>query len=107
MAARLPIEALKEGMILAQDVADRSGRPLAKAGDCLDARILIRMRAGGVSFVEVLEEASEAAPENSDIETRIETVLTRKFAGTEGNPLMNEIRALAKSHLAALRRVSS
>ncbi len=107
--SKLPLERLKEGMTLSQDVSDRSGRLIAKAGERLDARIMVRLKAGGVAFVEVAEEAAPAkgAAGESDLEKRIETVLARKFQGTEGNVLMDEIRQLAKTHLVARRRVPS
>ncbi len=109
MPSKLPLERLKEGMTLSQDVSDRSGRLVAKAGERLDARIMVRLKAGGVGFVEVVEDAepTAAAKGESDLEKRIETVLARKFQGTEGNVLMSEIRELAKIHLVARRRVPS
>lgn len=109
MPTKLPLERLKEGMTLAADIADRTGRQVAKAGERLDARIMVRLKAGGIAFVEVAEDPAAAGPAagESDIEKRIETVFARKFEGTEGNVLMQEIRELAKAHLVARRRVPS
>ena len=109
MGARLPLDRLKEGMVLTASVTDRSGRLLAKEGDRLDSKVLSRMRAGGVFYAEVVEDEKAAPPPGEDekLEERIEVVLSRKFQGTEGNSVMNEIRELTKAHLVARRRVPS
>lgn len=106
MPARVSIDNLREGMVAAQPVTDRSGRTLAAQGERLDAKILARMRAAGVLFADVAEGIDPALGEDP-LAAQVETVLARKFQGTEDNPVMNEIRALAKEQLLARRRVPS
>lgn len=97
--ARIPIEAISPGAVLAKDVRDRQGRLLLSSGRELTARTLESLRFWGVGFLDVLgdvqvPEAEAAVP--PEILARAAAEVEEHFANAgPAHPFLDALRRLA------------
>jgi hypothetical protein len=99
--AKITLDRLREGMIVATDIRDVNGRVLVSAGEVLTQQRLFNMRACGVQEVEVKvdslpadDTAVNAAFSASTLERASSDVAEIfRFANTE-EPMMQELQRL-------------
>ena len=109
---RLPVEELKEGMILAEPILDPVGRVLLGKGEALTRLYINKLERWGIYEVSVEggelnkleslinDNRPRDARDESNIVTRIEARLDKRFKDVGAdNEYMGIIKALAKKHL--------
>lgn len=93
---RLPLSALKQGMVLADDVRDRNGRLLLEAGLVLEERHLRIFKIWGIAevFVEADEEPPDPPEERGMTKEMLEAAEQYQRARFAHNDLQNELIAV-------------
>ena len=95
-------EQLKEGMMLAGDVKDRSGRILLREGVTLTAKAITTLKAWGVVAVDVQSDSSdedaatldeiECLKKDAVFQQTVEEDVNRQFAAQDtGQPIIQEL----------------
>jgi len=104
--ARLRIDELESGMVVARDVCDRSGRLLLSAGSPLQERHLTVFRTWGVYTVDIstpeeLPGPSQTIPLDPELWAEVEPGVAHRFRNTDrSNPAINVLFELSVQRLA-------
>ena len=90
----IPVEEAQAGDVLAEPLVDEQGRTLLPRGARLSAAVISRLRGWGISRLSIEGEDPDAV----DAE-RLLGNLEFRFSDLEGDELMMQIKAIARSHL--------
>ncbi len=112
---KIPINELKDGMVLAEEIQDEKGRVLLKMGDPLRTAYLSKLERWGITEIKI-QSSGDSYNASSDgggqakspsevtvtpaITEKYEAILDRKFVDFPSNIMMNTIKEVAVKNLA-------
>ena len=92
----ISIDHAQEGDVLALDLTAGRGAVILARGSVLSASIIARLKKMGTRQIFVKEQAPQG---NSEATARLLQLLEDRFAGTENNPFLQEMKSIVADHI--------
>lgn len=92
---QIPVEEAEVGDVVAEPLADQNGRVLLPAGAKLSQAVLSRLKGWGIFTLNIEGEEHEGAKSKEELVDELD----HRFAGLEDDPLMMQIKEIARGHL--------
>lgn len=102
---RVPLHDAKPGMVLAKPIASLAGKTILPAGTSLDAPLIARLHAMGLTSVHVENRPGEAGDPVTSL-AELEQALDHRFRRVAGDADLARMRETIRRHLRATHRTT-